>query len=327
LILLLIAFSGCISALSQNDFNNIQSSINSLFVSNSDNIPKAVRLSFHDCVGGCDGCINPNDPGNNGLAGIVQTLEAVYTSYSSLITRADFWAAAGHAALLYASPAGAMPPLEFYWGRVSCATSPNSSVIVGLPNPEGDFDEVDRVFVMGMNLTAQQSVVLIGGGHALGHAHANVSGYNGPWTDTPLVFSNKFFIEASSVDRDWVQTVLPTMQHQWNNTDMSAPKMMLNTDLSMYRNLELDGNYSAGCPYLMAPACPAIETSAAFDMYAANSSAFLNDFAEAWTIMLMQSGPNGATYNNLTMLTGSAVRTASISFGLILTVVLAALNL
>ena len=25
------------------------------------------RLAFHDCVGGCNGCININNPDNNGL--------------------------------------------------------------------------------------------------------------------------------------------------------------------------------------------------------------------------------------------------------------------
>ena len=29
--------------------------------------PAMVRLTFHDCVGGCDGCLNVNDPDNAGL--------------------------------------------------------------------------------------------------------------------------------------------------------------------------------------------------------------------------------------------------------------------
>ena len=29
-------------------------------------IPEAVRLAFHDCFGGCNGCINPELPDNNG---------------------------------------------------------------------------------------------------------------------------------------------------------------------------------------------------------------------------------------------------------------------
>lgn len=49
-------------------------------------------LAFHDCVGGCDGCINLDNESNNGLASIVADLEVMYqASYKSLMSRADFW--------------------------------------------------------------------------------------------------------------------------------------------------------------------------------------------------------------------------------------------
>ena len=37
------------------------------------------RLAFHDCIGGCDGCINLQQTENNGLADIVGQLEEVYS--------------------------------------------------------------------------------------------------------------------------------------------------------------------------------------------------------------------------------------------------------
>ena len=40
---------------------------------------KMIRLGFHDCVGGCDGCLNLNNADNAGLSGIVATLEDLYT--------------------------------------------------------------------------------------------------------------------------------------------------------------------------------------------------------------------------------------------------------
>jgi len=60
-------------------------------------LPTAVRLSFHDCVGGCDGCLNVNNHDNAGLADLVSSLDTVYTtnSYDSVLSRADFWALAG----------------------------------------------------------------------------------------------------------------------------------------------------------------------------------------------------------------------------------------
>ena len=56
-----------------------------------------VRLSFHDCVGGCDGCINIDNDSNNGLADLVAALDDVYTTngLSSLLSRADHWAIMG----------------------------------------------------------------------------------------------------------------------------------------------------------------------------------------------------------------------------------------
>merc|ERR1711913_12658 len=60
-------------------------------------LPTAVRLSFHDCVGGCDGCLNVNNHDNAGLADLVASLDTLYlaNSYDSLLSRADFWALAG----------------------------------------------------------------------------------------------------------------------------------------------------------------------------------------------------------------------------------------
>ena len=50
---------------------------------------------FHDCIGGCDGCLNFDNPDNAGLAVIVEALEKVYLEFSGLdIARADFWALA-----------------------------------------------------------------------------------------------------------------------------------------------------------------------------------------------------------------------------------------
>ena len=49
------------------------------------------HLGFHDCVGGCDGCINLNNASNNGLTDIITFLEAIYASYNTVMSRADFW--------------------------------------------------------------------------------------------------------------------------------------------------------------------------------------------------------------------------------------------
>ncbi len=52
---------------------------------------------FHDCVGGCNGCINFNNPDNNGLKPAVDALTKLYTEngYKDYgVSLADFFALA-----------------------------------------------------------------------------------------------------------------------------------------------------------------------------------------------------------------------------------------
>ena len=58
---------------------------------------------FHDCVGGCNGCINFNNPDNKGLEPAVNTLNQIYNSnnfHQFGVSRADFWALAASRALM-----------------------------------------------------------------------------------------------------------------------------------------------------------------------------------------------------------------------------------
>ena len=92
--------------------------------------PAMVRLTFHDCVGGCDGCLNVNDPDNAGLENLVADLEAVYQaeSLANIISRADMWALLGIWAVEQTIEKSndecvdcdTVPDLEveFQWGRV-----------------------------------------------------------------------------------------------------------------------------------------------------------------------------------------------------------------
>ncbi len=47
-------------------------------------LPMLLRQSFHDCVGGCDGCINPGNADNNGLSIPMGFLETLYTGNAPL---------------------------------------------------------------------------------------------------------------------------------------------------------------------------------------------------------------------------------------------------
>lgn len=57
--------------------------------------PKLLRLGFHDCVGGCDGCIDLHNMDNTGLELPIAALTPIVEKYKSHgISRADIWALA-----------------------------------------------------------------------------------------------------------------------------------------------------------------------------------------------------------------------------------------
>ena len=98
-------------------------------------------------LGGCDGCLNVNNPDNAGLADLVDSLDTVYTTngYDSVLSRADFWALAGVYAVDKTIELNnddceeddcAVPDsgLVFQWGRTDCDTAPHTDVDVHLPS-------------------------------------------------------------------------------------------------------------------------------------------------------------------------------------------------
>ena len=72
------------------------------------NLPKFVKinliqiLGFHDCIGGCNGCINFNNGDNKGLELAVDTLTKLYTENhvkKENVSLADFFALAATVAV------------------------------------------------------------------------------------------------------------------------------------------------------------------------------------------------------------------------------------
>jgi hypothetical protein len=55
----------------------IQNEINQTIFKNVSIAPKYVRLGFHDCVGGCDGCVDMSDDNNRGLDIPIRELEPI----------------------------------------------------------------------------------------------------------------------------------------------------------------------------------------------------------------------------------------------------------
>ena len=207
-------------------------------------LAKLVRLSFHDCVGSCDGCLNLDNLDNLGLEPAYNEISDLYNSNfrATGISRADFIALAGVVAVREASlqaclmPGGGggggggagrkrrgrrqMPPpppattepctepvLEIRYGRKDCATSPNTTRVVEFPNPHSDLDHVMEVFRDGMGMTERQVVALMGA-HSLGSGTPDNSGFLGPWAPPASSLDNGFYMQLVNLNNRWGQETL-----------------------------------------------------------------------------------------------------------------------
>ena len=57
-------------------------------------IPKFLRLGFHDCVGGCDGCVDLTNRDNTGLKEPIEAIFPIVDKFKESYSRADIWALA-----------------------------------------------------------------------------------------------------------------------------------------------------------------------------------------------------------------------------------------
>eukprot|EP00042_Codosiga_hollandica_P055226 m.768702 g.768702 ORF g.768702 m.768702 type:complete len:425 (-) comp59075_c0_seq25:100-1374(-) len=257
--------SQCAGGFTSQQYDAAEKDFTAFFTANMTRGAKIVRLAFHDCVGGCDGCININQPANAGLATIVVELETLFATNNYSLSRADFWTLGSHIYMKYAlrAPVGTPFPLEFQWGRVDCATAPYTAALgwpsssfctshlprVALlllfqlhfcaffcllagdfPQAMGNFSEVRRVFVDGeFGLSVQQVVALLGA-HALGGASPQNSGFSGDWAHPNTSFGNFFFVNLLRFTYNHSNVGNSQLQ-QFNS--LVGNIMMLHTDISL----------------------------------------------------------------------------------------------
>ncbi|KAK3240952.1 hypothetical protein CYMTET_49243 [Cymbomonas tetramitiformis] len=122
-----------------------------------------LRLATHDAMsyskyennGGMDGCLQFDDIVNRGLEKYRDLLQPVYEHYSSLMSRADFWALASLAVI----EAAGGPRIPFQWGRVDAAHCPEDGG--RLPDPTKGHGHVMKLFTR-LGFTAEEAVALMG---------------------------------------------------------------------------------------------------------------------------------------------------------------------
>ncbi|CAL1361135.1 unnamed protein product [Linum trigynum] len=161
--------------------------------------PIMLRLAWHDAgtydaktrTGGPNGSIRGRNElshaANSGLNTAIDFCEIVKSRHPR-ITYADLYQLAGVVAVEITGG----PTVDFVPGRKDIRDSPEEG---RLPNPtQGPSHLRDVFYRMGLS---DRDIVALSGGHTLGRAHAERSGFEGPWTKEPFKFDNSYFVELT----------------------------------------------------------------------------------------------------------------------------------
>ncbi|KAK4437637.1 L-ascorbate peroxidase 3 [Sesamum alatum] len=166
-------------------------------ISNKNCAPIMLRLAWHDAgtydvntkTGGPNGSIRNEEEythgANSGLKIALEFCEQV-KSKCPRITYADLYQLAGVVAVEVTGG----PTIDFVPGRKDSKISPKEG---RLPDANKGVPHLKEVFYrMGLS---DKDIVALSGGHTLGRAHPERSGFDGPWTKEPLKFDNSYFQE------------------------------------------------------------------------------------------------------------------------------------
>lgn len=156
---------------------------------------KFVRLGFHDCVGGCDGCIDLENIDNFGLEVPIEALRDVVTQYSTdSFTRADIWALA---AMIGANDAqtndGRVDYTMTVFGRSTCDSDsgyggPNRT----LPSTNSNSRELAEFFADNFGFGSRETAAILGA-HSIGEMSQESSGFEGQWVNGNRRLQNDYY--------------------------------------------------------------------------------------------------------------------------------------
>ncbi|KAJ5733252.1 hypothetical protein N7533_013699 [Penicillium manginii] len=199
--------------------------------------PVLVRLAWHASgtydketgTGGSNGATMRFAPesghgANAGLKVARDFLEPIKALFP-WITYSDLWTLAGSAAIQELGG----PVIPWRPGRQDkeiVACTPDGRLPDATQGPRHIRDIFGR---MGFD---DREMVALSGAHALGRAHADRSGFDGPWDFSPTVFTNEFF--RLLVEEKW-------NQRKWNGPAQFTDKttstlMMLPTDIALIKD-------------------------------------------------------------------------------------------
>jgi len=228
--------------------------------------PILVRLAWHAAgtfdaktnTGGSNGSTMRFGPeaghgANRGLEVARQVLEPIKKRHPN-ISYSDLWTLASVVAI---EEMGG-PQIPWRPGRVDHPDESHCPPDGRLPDAAQGHEHVRDIFYrMGFN---DQEIVALVGAHALGRCHVDRSGFDGPWTRSPITFSNAYFRELK--ENTWTK-------RNWNGPvqyqDQTGDLMMLPADMALL----WDPNFRK---YV--------------NLYAEDEDKFFHDFAKAYSKLL-----------------------------------------
>jgi len=273
-------------------------------------IPGIIRLVFHDCIDGCDGCINLKQDGNQGLKKTVAALDEVYKGGSlklnERISRADFWAIASRVAINCgidvnnnefcknsAEPKECVMPKINLWmmlGRRDCAFSPGDQPYDNdLPDPRWNHKKMEKWWRDQFNMDANSGLALMGM-HSLGRASKGSSNYEGVWEKgNQDGISNRYYSNIVDKCQNWTQINAKTLtgkanMFQWVDGN-GRGGFALNADMSGLLKFEADENTGeASCEWKKCEHNKA--SSGMFGAYASSKTTWVNNIKHRFSLML-----------------------------------------
>jgi len=293
----------------------------SLFLNRADRYAHTVRIAFHDCVGGCDGCINRANPDNFGpMLDTLTDIDRIYDSkYRNSMSRADFYILTAVTGLeealefnnanltqtfgFFSFNQNFIEPVDFNfkYGRCDCSTSPTTNTQRDFPFGGFDYQQVMNFFKEEFGFSESETVAIMGA-HTLGGASgAGGSGFEGFWKEDATAaarLNNRYY--ALLVDRglNWANIDIsrdngfPDPRWQWvaGTTPAGVPApFMLNADVALIRDIQPDTDGKSSCQFRQCSLSPTAET---VETFARDGNRWMREFVKVWDKMTTKGTSN-----------------------------------